>query len=341
MANQQLLDALIEHRVGVERYSKQLTRDLIKLLSAAEDDVSTQILKRFERIGVEDHTGVRLKELLTRIRAINTEAHARIDGSLFNALDELAANETIFAQSLYGLSFAAREDIRILGNEQLKAILRTKPLNGRFLKDWTQYLDQASYATIEQQIRIGMAEGEGTEQIIRRLVGTRTNAFGDGAYTVTRRRAEMVVRTSVNHVSNAAHYETIRENPDLFPQYAWLSILDNRTTPICRQRAGKVYRAGKGPVPPAHPSCRSTIVAVDPGDEDETPVPTYSEWMDRQPAAVQKDVLGPTRYRLWKKGGLELDRFTNRRGDQITLEGLKKRDADAFRRAGLKTKSDP
>lgn len=62
---------------------------------------------------------------------------------------------------------------------------------------------------------------------------------------------------------------------------------------------------------------------------------TYQDWLGRQSRQFQDDVLGPTRGRLFRRGGLQLDRFVNRRGDQITLAQLAERETAAFRAAGL------
>lgn len=62
---------------------------------------------------------------------------------------------------------------------------------------------------------------------------------------------------------------------------------------------------------------------------------TYTDFLKRQSASFQNDVLGPTRGRLFRKGGLTLDRFVDRTGAEIPLRDLAKFDADAFRAAGL------
>lgn len=62
---------------------------------------------------------------------------------------------------------------------------------------------------------------------------------------------------------------------------------------------------------------------------------TYQEWLARQPAEIQDDILGPTRAKLFREGGLKLDRFVNREGDEITLEELRQRNRGAWERAGL------
>lgn len=62
---------------------------------------------------------------------------------------------------------------------------------------------------------------------------------------------------------------------------------------------------------------------------------TYQEWLSRQPPEIQDDILGPTRGKLFREGGLKLDRFVNREGDELTLDELRERNREAWRKAGL------
>lgn len=62
---------------------------------------------------------------------------------------------------------------------------------------------------------------------------------------------------------------------------------------------------------------------------------TYQEWLKGQPPEIQDDILGPTRGKLFREGGLTLDRFVHRDGDELTLEELRQRNREAWERAGL------
>ena len=62
---------------------------------------------------------------------------------------------------------------------------------------------------------------------------------------------------------------------------------------------------------------------------------TYQEWLTRQSREFQDDVLGKTKGVLFRKGGLKLDKFVNRKGDELTLSQLATTQAQAFRAAGL------
>lgn len=62
---------------------------------------------------------------------------------------------------------------------------------------------------------------------------------------------------------------------------------------------------------------------------------SYPEFLRRQSVEFQNEVLGVTRARLFRRGGLTLDRFQDASGHTYTLAELARRDAEAFRRAGL------
>ena len=154
-----------------------------------------------------------------------------------------------------------------------------------------------------------------------------------------------LVRTSINQVANAAAMQTYEANPDITDSYRYVATLDSRTSAICRALDGKVFKYGQGPTPPQHFGCRSTIVAVIKDSllgpskvakraSADGPVPidtTYGKWLHDQPAAVQADVLGPSKVpyfnRLASKYGPEkaIAKMVSEDGSELTLKQLQKR----------------
>lgn len=65
---------------------------------------------------------------------------------------------------------------------------------------------------------------------------------------------------------------------------------------------------------------------------------SYNDWLARQSAAFQQDVLGVTKGKLFATGKLPLSRFTDSQGHSLTLGELAKREAAAFKAAGLDPK---
>ena len=138
----------------------------------------------------------------------------------------------------------------------------------------------------------------------------------------------------------------------LFKLCNGVSVLDQRTSAICRARSGKLAPIGDKPLPadtpasqrleppsarpPAHPACRSVMVAIlvgGPPAEREN----YNTWLKRQPAGVQDEVLGKTKGKLFRKGELEVDEYVDREGTELTLGELARTEPKAFSRAGIST----
>lgn len=121
---------------------------------------------------------------------------------------------------------------------------------------------------------------------------------------------------------------------------------------------GSGIELGKGPLPPAHPNCRSSIVPVTkswrelgvdldglpPGMRSSVDGPvdgslSYYEWLKRQPPAFVEEALGPTRAALFLKGGIDAEEFARLQLDRnfqpLTLEELRRKIPAVFERAGV------
>ena len=62
---------------------------------------------------------------------------------------------------------------------------------------------------------------------------------------------------------------------------------------------------------------------------------SYQTWLTSQTKSFQDDILGPTRAKLFREGGLKLDKFVAADGSELTLSQLASKHASAFRAAGI------
>jgi len=51
----------------------------------------------------------------------------------------------------------------------------------------------------------------------------------------------------------------------------------------------------------------------------------YEEWLKMQSKEVQKDVLGETRWEMWRKGKIEMADMIHQNGRPLTIEELRKK----------------
>jgi len=333
---EQAFDAAVKHRIGLNRYSSWLVRRVISQLNRVEKD----IISRLAEAAPDSVAGGRLELLLDAIRVLQAQGWVTIKARLTEDLTDLAEAEALFSDRLTKL--AARPEAFTVFSPappvgQVMAAVQARPFQGRFLKGWLDDAEEGEAKRVRETIRQGFIEGRPTAEIVRTLRGTRANKYRDGVLEISRRGAEAMVRTAITHTANVAHEEAYQANSDIVRGVEWVSVLDSRTTMICASRDGKIYPIGKGPRPPAHIGCRSTTIPVVDKIEGvaEFNRPTYPEWLAKQSAAAQDDILGPARGRLFRSGGLKVESFVDRKGSLLTLQQLRERDAEAFQRAGL------
>lgn len=394
-ANEEYRDAAIRHQIGVRRYSSGLTLRIAQLLELADRDLVEQLrtrLARFEGKPI-DFTGERWQALLADIRTARAATMAEYRNMSKPELSDLGKLEAAKEVDILLASIPIQVDFASVAVDQLRAIATSRPFHGRLLGDWYKTLEQQDQVRLTQALQIGMANGEPVDDIVRRIVGTRANKYSDGILSITRRDAQTIVRTAVNHVSNTAREYVWDANQDIITARIWHATLDGRTSAICRARDGCAAPVGDNELPaglialsppnakpPAHMNCRSIMVAYIDGvgligkrptvTDTRTPdkreidfrkqaradgvpiqdvrvawaaqnigrVPaatTYQEFLKRQPAAFQDQVLGQTKGALFRRGDLTVQEFVDRRGNELTLSQLAATKPEAFVRAGL------
>ncbi len=372
--NDDLFDAANRHQIFLIRFGGSSARDILKLLAKAEADAIKILEARVEKLGplareAAGRGGVtsrRLDSLIKDLRAQSNDLRIALAGALKTALQALANLEISLVDRRLNEAFGVN-----LGNlrpspEQLTALVSGGQMRGRTIKQWFTKLSVERLSRLESAVRLGIVEGDTAPQIARRyrqLTGA------------TRRAAEALVRTSVNHVGNQARELMYETNADIISMLRWTSTLDDRTSLICQTRDGRTYKIGEGPRPPAHVNCRSLMTpvtkswkvlagenALKPGrgasnidrlfeknlaakgfnakqiqkikarsrSSMNGQVPdglTYQQWLKRQSASFQDEVLGPTKGKLFRQGGVKVDKFVDiRTGRPFTLEELAKKE---------------
>jgi SPP1 gp7 family putative phage head morphogenesis protein len=182
-----------------------------------------------------------------------------------------------------------------------------------------------------------------------------------GVMTVSKREATALVRTSVQNVANRARLDLYEANEDVIGGFQAQVTLDQRTSTICQARSGQMWDLDKKPIghdspwpgnPPWHWNCRSTLIPIlrswsslsrrsDAADDIAAtakdrygdtwqssmngPVPgnyTYERWLESQSEAVQRKVLGDTKWAMWKKGGMSFSDMIDERGNPLPVREL-------------------
>ena len=367
--NAALDDAAVSHSVDLQRYGNGVVRRIIGLLNRVDADLFAQISAALDRLPAESFTVERLEALLGSVRSLNLQAYQQVERELTTELKSLAEYEAGYQAQLFESTIPAQIRVRIaiapVNVQQVFSAAYAQPFRGRLLREWASSIEADRMVRIRDAIRLGYVENQPIGQIVQRIRGTRAKGYSDGIIEIDRRNAETITRTAVSHVAAHTRDGFFKENKSLIKAIQWVSTLDARTSDLCIVRDGLQYApqtheplghsvpwlAGPGML---HFNCRSSGVAITkswrelgiPIDEmspstrasmdGQVPAEmTYGQWLAKQSAKRQDDILGPTRGALLRDGGLTVDKFSNDKGVWLTLDQLRVRDAAAFVRAGL------
>lgn len=367
--NERLQDAAVSHAVDLLHYSNGVVQRIVATLNRVDADLAAALMSALDRLPESEFNVQRLEGLLFSVRALNAQAYAQVGRELSDELRRFveveADHQLQLFQAIIPPQVQASVGVAAVNAEQVYAAAMARPFQGRLLAEWAQSLEADRLARIRDAVRIGFVEQQTISEIVRRVRGTRAKGYSDGIIEIDRRNAEAVVRTAVSHTAGTVRDRFFSDNSDLVKAIAWTATLDTRTSEICRLRDGKRYTCQEhkpighklpwlsGPGR-AHWNCRSTGVPITKSwaelgiDLPETPastrasmdgqVPedqTYGQWLRKQSAARQDEVLGATRGALFRRGGLALEAFANDKGRWLSLDELRARSGDAFRLAGV------
>lgn len=345
--NSVLRDRAIRHALAMNQFSTGFADRMVRILNSADADIVEAIaagLATFENrgIGMSAQAKKRLAKLIDKVATLNSDVYAKLSAAMVDELDQLARGEAEFQHKSIVTAVPLEVAIAAPSPTRLRAIITEEPMQGRLLSSYLRDMESARIDRIGAAVREGMIADETTDQLVRRIRGTKAARYTDGVLDVSRRSAQSIARTAVNHVSNVTAQETWKAASNVVKAWQFLATLDTRTTTTCASLDGSVHPVGSGPIPPRHIRCRSITVAVTKSfrelgvNADELPAAKrasmdgqveggtrFADWLRSKDEATQQKVLGKTRAELFRSNKLDLEQFTKSDGTVLTLDQLK------------------
>lgn len=337
------LDAVTLHQIYVGRYSTSVANRLIAILNRANKSLMAQI-EEVIREAPESFKAARLDQLLKSVNNLLKSLYDEVGNEFQASLRTFAKNESHFNLALVaGAAKRAKVTAKLasVSPNTVYAAAMARPFQGVLLKEALAGVEAGIAKKIRETIRMGVVEGQTNAQMVRAIMGSKANGYADGLLDWSRRSVDSLVRTAVNHTSNVARQESYGANSDILRGWMFVATLDGRTTLTCASLSGKIFPIGEGPQPPRHWGCRSTSIPMLKGQDKlfgqraskDGPVDanlSFSDWLRGQPEGVQDDILGATRADMFRAKKLQVDRFTDSRGNVLTLDELKRKDKELF-----------
>jgi len=355
-ANTQIYDKTIDRAAMIRLYERRVNGKVELIL----DGHSVRVDKLIRDAKRSDKGFAALREAIDQdIQKTFREAYNVSKRSLLDlAGDQLSYTYNSIERTVKKIWEPAKPPLSISEDIVLK-----RPLyKDKTLETGWKNIAVAERKRLELVIRQGLGKGLDPDQIANNVRKT-------ASVKISKYHARALVTTAITSVHTQVDHEIYRANSKALTGWQYVAVLDSRTTPLCAHRDGTIYPiADTSHLPPAHFNCRSTTVPVFKSWADmaslesvaqvrrrnvegltkkqmafydgQTPLrETYHMWLSRQPAAVQYRHLGDyQKVEMFRKGQLELKKFTNDEGNTIGIRELRKMTDSEYTLPGDTTK---
>jgi SPP1 gp7 family putative phage head morphogenesis protein len=161
------------------------------------------------------------------------------------------------------------------------------PASGQTTREMLVNFGSTMLTKVSQQIKIAYANNQKPSELRNDVIGATDGRFNDSLFSTFNNQNTAMIGTLLQFFSAATQASLASEH---WTQYQWISILDSKTTLICRSRNGNIYIYGEGPLPPAHWLCRSKTVPLSQGDDLHN-IPSFFDWVKAQPREFINDAF--------------------------------------------------
>ena len=356
--NQVIIDIMTKRSINLLQYNQLLANKIKTTL----DDLSEELKKTLLNSNINNLQGVARKKalnlLFSQTNTIINSIYNDIKDEVKQELSSLVAIESSFITTQLNTVIGASIAVPIINDTVINSIASKSLL---FKEDLLSYFNKQSAETFKlfkKNIRLGLASGESTSQLVNRLVGG-TDGFGNtqiGFMNIRKSQAEALVRTAVSTVSNNTYKKTYEENTDIIMGIQEVETLDKRTCPISMAYNGCAWKLpnhepivgfGSGERPyagglPRHWNERGIIVPLlkpfsELGIDVKEKIPpykqasmdgavempaTFDDFLKKRTVAEQNEMLGAGKAALWRSGKITTSDLVNQRGRELTLKEL-------------------
>lgn len=277
---------------AINLLSEANSRDFEKLLEAYKNKTGAQ-----KREALAELEAPAYKNRMKRLDDINKSINRLINAVASKERDAIGKTmrqvyESSYHHAVYEAARMSGLDLQTgpIDEGALETILKKK-WSGQNYSERVWNNTQKVADAIKEELMIGALTGktekEMTDSINEQFLSGRNNA-------------RRLVRTESSYIHNEAHFQAYKDYG--IEEYRFVATLDLRTSQICRERDGSVYRVNDKKIgvnaPPMHPWCRSTTImnlddetmhnlerfARDPVTGERMKVPadeTYKDWYQR------------------------------------------------------------
>lgn len=240
--------------------NKSMFEQMKTALATCTDEQRKQELETLLSSPAYAHRIGRLNDLDSKISDMCSRlanAEIGVDTEHLGDIIQSAYMQTVFDVTK-GADYRAAFDL--IPESRVKAILSTN-WSGQMFSERVWDNTNALADGLKHDMLVGIMAGKSEQHMADDIM----SRCGVGAF-----EARRLVRTETTYVANMAELYGYKELD--IDEYEFSACLDSRTSDLCRELDGKVFKRNSAQagvnLPPMHPFCRSTTLPVLPSEED-------------------------------------------------------------------------
>ena len=319
--NNSLIDSYLKHQINIDRFSNYEAQRLLNILDQAIIQAKNIVSKTNGSF-----TKARYERTISNLQTLSAMLNDKLNGIIESDFKELARIERQFVSKvLTGNGITVNLEMPPIEKLWAAASEDTYADTHLTFKNYIDGLSNNFYETWSKNVRAGWLNGMTAAEINRTVLGTVENLNLDAKeMKALRHSLKMNTRTMIAEQATTARHETYKANSNLFSGYRFIGVLDSRQCLFCGSKDQSIYKTIEdAPDLPAHRGCRCLLIPEVRGlegfdDDDQRAseggaVPasmSYSDWLEKQDAETQRDILGKSRYEMYKNG-LPITHFVN------------------------------
>lgn len=334
MKDNDKLKKILLHYINLEYYANGLDEEFSNLLSELEERCKKAITA-YKNINTKSTYTTLMKVIKEEVDKFKDELRQRLE----EEAEIIMQNELTFLDETYNKESYENEDyqdddeeleddedeegpdnIEKAKNERRnKRLLLTlggitvskilfSPIDGRdTTEQFVERIGKNIKQSFEAPLRSGYIFGRSAEDVTEQI---------DKSMAQVERGMSNGIKTAIpSYAKTTDKIVFIQNNKEV----TWVSILDGKTCIVCAELNEMKFKSA-AEAPTTHTLCRCTLILSSEITEE---LPTYEEFLNSLPEEEQKEILGKSRYEMWKNDGIKLERFVNN-GRKLRLDEIDK-----------------
>lgn len=274
-------------------YSNETGIDVQTLKTLLSKKATKKVFDELKKQGLGDYVRENYKSRISRLEQIQAQIYAKakevyIEEELEQTMCYYGIINEDYYRAIYdvqmgtGYDFSFNKIDENMMNSVLSERWSSKNYSQRIWKNTNILAD-----SVAEIVGGALLSGQGIEKTAKQI----RERFDVGKYYATR-----LVRTETNYFHNMADSMAYEEMG--IDKYVYVAVLDNRTSEMCQEQDGKVYKYSEKEIgvnfPPLHPNCRSTTRGYL-GEDVEKDLQRRA----RNPITGQNEVIDNISYKDW------------------------------------------